>query len=206
VPQLSADPLGGGNTNGKFMNNKKTFLLVLIILGFIVGKYAWDKLFTNSEIVSFEDSDWSPKNILGVRFESPFELSETEINNSTRDIVKERRKYKYATESISLFIEFAEYKEGIPLDLDGSANETVQAFKARKEVSDFIYEVKPINRNSLNGRLIQGTFKWNGRELEFSNEWYKKDLKLLSISCQNMNHEENREVRERIMKSINITL
>jgi hypothetical protein len=188
------------------MSNKTIILIILVIFVFIGGKYAWDMLFANSEIVSFDDSDWSQKNILGVKFESPFELSETktDIPNSQKEIIKGFNKFQYKAETITMLIKLIEFKDGAPNDLN-RIYEQVELLRATRGVYAFNYEVKPIDNNSFTGRLVQGTCKMNGKEAEFSGECYKKDSKQIQIFCIYLNHKENREVRERIMKSINVT-
>jgi hypothetical protein len=190
------------------MSAKHILTIILFAVGFIGGKYAWDKLFSESEIVSFEDSDWGRKQILGVRFESPFDLSETEVDlpNSIKQYIKIMKTYQYDAQALSLFISRVEYNDGIVTDIDGAVNGAVQNMKASKGVSDFTYDVKPITKNFLTGRLLQGTCKIKGKEAEFVGELYKKDSKLLQILSMNLSHEENREARGRIMKSMKITL
>jgi hypothetical protein len=190
------------------MSTKHILTIILFVVGFIGGKYAWNKLFSESEIVSFEDSDWGRKQILGVQFESPFELSETEVElpPSVKQYVKLMKTYQYDSQALSLFISRAEYNDGIATDIDGAVNGAVQNMKASKGVSDFIYTVKPITKNFLAGRLLQGTCKMKGKEAEFIGEIYLKDTKLLQILSFNLNYAENREARGRIMKSMKITL
>jgi hypothetical protein len=196
------------NTNGEFMTKNHIISIVFLIIGFIGGKYAYDMFFTESEIVSFEDSDWGRKNILGVRFDAPFELSETEIDlpPSVGKYVKVMNTFQYTAQSLSLFVSRAEYNEGISLNLDGAVNGSVQNMKANKDITDFNYEIKPIEKHSLTGRLLQGTCKMKGKDAEFIGEIYLKDTKLIQILSFNLSHEENREARDRIMKSVSIAL
>jgi hypothetical protein len=190
------------------MTKRHIISIIFLIIGAVGGKYAYDMFFAESEIVSFEDSDWSRKNILGIRFEAPFELSETEIDlsHSVRQYLKEMNTFEYTAQSLSLFLSRAEYKDGIPLSLDGAVNGAIQNMKASKGVSDFIYEVNPIEKHSLTGRLVQGTCKMKEKDAEFIGEVYLKDTKLIQILSFNLSYEKNREARERIMKSMNIAL
>jgi hypothetical protein len=190
------------------MTKNRIISIIFLIIGAIGGKYAYDMYFAEPDIVTFEDSDWGRKNILGVRFEAPFELSETEIDlpRSVKQYVKAMNTFQYTALSLSLFVNRTEYNDGIPLNLDGAVNGAIQTMKATEGVSDFNYEVKPIEKHSLTGQLLEGTCKMKGKEAEFISEVYLKDSKLIQILSFNLKHEKNREARERIMKSINIIL
>jgi hypothetical protein len=77
---------------------------------------------------------------------------------------------------------------------------------ASKGMSDYSYESKPINKNLLEGRLINGTCKVKGKEAEFVAEFYKYNLKLMWVYCLYLKHDENRDVKDQIMNSLKITL
>jgi len=190
------------------MNSKKIISIIVFILAAIGGKLAYDEFFKESEIVSFELSDWSIRSYLGAQFESPFELSTMEVPlpPSVKQYVKVMENYKYESNPISLVISRAEYVEGISVDLDGAVKGSNQNMSASKEISDYSYESKPINKNLLEGRLVNGTCKVKGKEAEFIAEYYKSDLKLMWVCCLYLKHDENRDIKDRIMNSLKITL
>lgn len=190
------------------MTTKTIVSILLFIAGIIGGKYVYDTLFGQSEIASFEDSDWTRTECLGVRFEVPFELSDMDLDlpESVRQYIKVMNNYQYESKSISLFISNAEYNTGVKANIDGAVNGAVRSMEAQKGVSDFTYTVKNIEKNSIEGRLIEGTCKIKGLNAEFVGEIYLRNLKLLQILAMNLSHTENREVRDRIMKSMKVTL
>lgn len=190
------------------MTSKRILLILVSILASIGGKLAYDALFEESEIVSFESLDWRHRNYIGVEFEAPFELSEVDLELPVhiKPFVQTLATYKYDSKSLSLFISRAEYKEGISTDLNGAVQGATQNMKANDDITDFSFEVKPFSRNFLEGRLVNGTFKVKEKDAEFVAEFYKNGSKLMQILCVNLKYDENREARERIMKSLNVTL
>lgn len=187
---------------------KKIITIIFFIVGAIAGKYAYNVLFGQSEIASFEDSDWDIKRYAVVKVELPFDLSETDLKlpEYVKKHVKMMENYKYESKSISFFISFAEYREGIDANIDGAVDGAINNMKAGKGISDFTYTVKNIEKNFIEGRLIEGTFKLKEQDVEFIGEIFLKDLKLLQILAINLNYEENREIRDRILKSIKFDL
>lgn len=152
-------------------------------------------------------ADWKFQSYLGVQLEAPFELSKTELELpvGVKPFVKKLDTYKYDTKALGLFISRAEYKEGIPTDIDGAVQGGIQNMQAGEGVSDFSYEVKPISKNYWEGRRVTGTMKFKGKDAEFVFEIYKNNSKLLQIISSNLVYPENREARERIMKSVRIS-
>ncbi|MBI1939568.1 MAG: hypothetical protein HYS25_15775 [Ignavibacteriales bacterium] len=189
------------------MTWKRIFSILIFIASFIGGKFAYSALFGESDTVSFEASDWKFQSYLGVQFESPFELSKTELELpvGVKPFVKKFDTYKYDTKALGLFISRAEYKEGIPSDIDGAVQGGIQNMQAGEGVSDFSYEVRPISKNYWEGRRATGTMKFKGKDAEFAFEVYKNNSKLLQIISTNLIYPENSAVIERIMKSMQIS-
>jgi hypothetical protein len=110
------------------MNSKKIISIVVFILAFIVGKLAYDEFFKESDIASFELSDWGNRNYLSAQFESPFELSTMEVPlpPSIKQYVKSMENYMYESNPISLMISRVEYVEGTSVDLDGTVKGAIR--------------------------------------------------------------------------------
>ncbi len=190
------------------MTTKRVLSVLLFIVGMIAGKLAYDEFFGESETVSFEDTDWLPATLLGVRYEAPFELAPMDLKlpEHIKVYVKEMTNYHYESKPIGFFLSRAEYQPGVKVDIDGAVQGAVQNMQAQKGISDFTYETSKIQKNFIDGRLVKGTCKVNGEDAEFICQLFAKDLKLLQIMTMNLSYPENRTVRDRILKSIRISL
>jgi hypothetical protein len=131
---------------------------------------------------------------------------EVDLPANIKQFVQSMTTYKYDSKSLSLYISRAEYKEGIPTDLNGAVQGATRNLKASDDITDFSYDVKPSERTYLEGRVVNGTLKMKGKDAEFVGEFYKDGSKLLQILCIHLKHDENRQARDRIMKSLNVTL
>lgn len=190
------------------MNAKHVIAIVFSIIGIIAGRYAYQAFFGQSDTVSFEDSDWSRVQYLGITFDAPFELTPMEVPlpANVKQYVKEMKTYKYETKALGFFISRAEYQGGITPNIDGAVDGAMRNIQATKGVTDFTYTVANNDKNSMAGRLITGTCKVDKKDAEFIAHIYLKDLKLLQIMSMNLKHPENREIRDRIIKSLTISL
>jgi hypothetical protein len=172
------------------------------------GKLAYDEFFAESETASFEEVDWTPSTCLGVRYEAPFELTPMDLKlpEHIKVYVKEMANYHYESKPIGFYISRAEYQPGVKPNIDGAVQGAVQNMQAEKGITDYTYEVSNIKKDFIEGRLIKGTCKVHGHDAEFICQIFLKDLKLLQIVTMNLSFPENREVRDRILKSIRISL
>ena len=114
--------------------------------------------------------------------------------------------YKYESKAIGVFVSKVEYKEGVETSFDGAVQGTINGLQNAEGVSDFKHEIKDIKRIYLKGKQIKGSFKIKDRTSEFLGEMYSSGQKLLQILCVNLNYHENREIRDKIMKSVKIKL
>jgi len=190
------------------MTTNRILSILIFVVGMVGGKLAYDELFAEPETVSFEDIDWAYFDRLGVRYEAPFELAPMELDlpEYVKTYVKEMNNLHYESKAIGFFISRAEYRPGVKPNIDGAVQGAVQNMKSQKGITEFTYKASPIRKNSIEGRLVEGTCKVNEEDAEFVCQVFAKDLKLLQIMTMNLSFPENRAVRDRILKSVNITL
>ncbi|RPI02588.1 MAG: hypothetical protein EHM64_13675 [Ignavibacteriae bacterium] len=190
------------------MTTKHIFTVLFLIIGFIGGKFAYDALFGQSDTANYEETDWTKSYCLGVAYEAPFELSlmDLQIPQNVKRYVKEMENYQFESMPITFYISRAEYQVGITPNIDGAVNGSVQSMQVQKGITDFTHNVSTIDKNSMEGRLVKGTCKINGKDAEFIAYTYLKNMKLLQIMIMNLNLPENREVKDRIIKSMRISL
>ncbi|MFC2082209.1 hypothetical protein ACFLR4_03110 [Bacteroidota bacterium] len=182
--------------------------ILAIIIGFIAGKFAYNALFGESEIASYEIHEWLNRSYIGVTFEAPFELSEADLELPLvlKPYVKNMETYNYESKAVALFLSKIEYNPDIPVDIDGAAEGAAANMGANEDVTEFNYEVEKIEKNFIEGRRMTGGFKLNDKDTEFVAELYVQKSKLLQILITNLSYPENREVRDRILKSFKVTL
>jgi len=190
------------------MVKKQIIFIIFLIIVIIGGMLVYNALFKQSEIAEYDDEDWSRSRCLGVAFEAPFELSlmDLQLPDNVEKIIKKIENYKFDSKSIVFFISRAEYNNGVTVNIDGAVEGAVMNIKASKEITDLTYEVSNNYENSFEGRLVKGKYKINKKDSEFIAHFYVNNLKMLQILITNLDFPENREVRDRIMESIRITL
>jgi len=186
--------------------------LVVSIMIFVIcaigGKLAYDALFNDPEITSFEESKWRNREYLGIKFESPFELSETEVDlpKFIKPFVKYMNTYEYDSKALCLGVSRSENIEGLSVDIDGAVKGMMMSLDADDDVSGLDYEASPVYKHYLEGRKITGKIKMKGKNAVITAELFKSGSKLIQILWTNLDFPENREVGERIMQSIRIQL
>jgi hypothetical protein len=187
---------------------KVVISFIIFTLSAIGGKLAFDALLNDPEAASFEESKWRNREYLGINFESPFELSETEIEipKFVKPFVKYMNTYKYDSKAVSLFVSKSEYIEDIPTDIDGALKGAMLSMRANEDVKDFDYQSSNIYKNFLEGRRAEGKFKMNGKDAVFTAEFYKSGSKLIQVIWSGLDFPENREIGERIFQSVRIKL
>jgi hypothetical protein len=190
------------------MTTQRILSVLIFIVSMIGGKLAYDALFGESEIASFEEADWSLSRCLGVQYEAPFELAPMDLKlpEHIKIYVKEMNNYHFESKPIGFFISRAEYQPGVKPDIDGAVKGAVQNMQAQEGITDYAYVVSNIKKDFIDGRFIKGTCKVDEQDAEFVCQIFMKDLKLLQIMTMNLSFPENREIRDRILKSIRITL
>ncbi len=190
------------------MTTSRILSILIFVVGMIAGKFAYDELFGESDTVSFEDTDWTFSDCLGVHYEAPFAVSPMELPlpEHIKRYVKEMNTYHYESKPIGLFISRAEYQQIVKPDIDGAVQGAVNNMQAQKGITDFTYKSTHIVRDFIEGRLVEGTCKLNGDDAEFVCQLFVKDMKLLQIMTMNLSYPENRAVRDRILKSVRITM
>jgi len=188
------------------MAAQRILSIVFIIIGIVIGKLAYNALFGESDIAEYEDADWNRSVSLGVTYEAPFELSPIEIKlpQYVKSYIKEMESYKFESRPIAFFISRAEYRDGVTIDLNGAVEGGIRNLQAQKGITDLSYKVSNIEKNFIEGRLVKGTCKVDEKDAEFVMQIYAKNLILLQIMEMNLDYPENREIRDRIMKSIRI--
>ena len=190
------------------MTTQRVLSILLFAVGIFAGKLAYDEFFGESEVASFDELDWTPSDRVGVRYEAPFELApmDLELPEHIKVYVKEMSSYHYESKPLAFFVSRAEYQPGIKLDIEGAVNGAVQNMQAQKGITEFTYEASKVTKDFIEGRLIKGTCKVNGEDAEFIAQIYIKNVKMLQIITMNLSFPENREIRDRILKSIRISL
>jgi hypothetical protein len=190
------------------MTTKRILSIIFIIIGIICGKLAYNALFVQSDIAEYEDTDWIKSNYLGVTYEAPFELSpmDLQLPQNAKNYIKEMENYKFESNPIAFIISRVEYQAGVTTSINGAVDGAVQNMQAQKGITEFSYKVSNIDSNFIEGRLIKGTCKADKKDAEFIVYIYLKNLKLLQIMAMNLDFPENREIRNRIIKSIRFEL
>ena len=190
------------------MSWKTVGSILVFIISFIAGKFAYNALFGESDTASYEIHEWLNRSYIGVTFEAPFELSvaDLELPMMLKPYVKKMETYNYESNAVALFLSKIEYNPDIPVDIDGAAEGAAASMGATEDVKEFDYKVEKIEKNFLEGRRITGSFKLNDKDAEFIGEFYARNSKLLQILITNLSYPENREVRDRIFKTCKITL
>ena len=193
------------------MDAKKIIISIIIFsAAFVAGKYAYDFFFNEPEIASFETVDWRTRILTdaGVTMQAPFDLDpiNIEVPAYVKQMLKSISNYKYESKAIGVFVSKAEYKEDVEISFEGAVNGALNGLKNAEGVTDFKHEITDIRKNYLNGKQIKGSFKIKDHTSEFLGEMYRDRNKLLQILCVILNFDENREIRDKIMKSIRIKL
>ncbi len=187
---------------------KKISMVLILILSLAGGKYAYDALFGDKVQASFDESDWNEKTYLGVSFQSPFELSSTEIElpASVKQRVKLFSTYKYEQKAFAFFVSVIEINADIPIDLDNAVKGAVGNMRTGEGITDYTYNVAEITKWFLEGRMVTDKMKVKGKDCEFVAELYKKNSRMLQLIWTNLAYPENREVRDRIFKTMKASL
>ena len=188
------------------MSTKTIVSIIAVILGFVIGKLAYDYFFSESDTVSFDQGDWQSRSYLDFTFEAPFELTPADVDlpPAVKKFVSKTEMAKYDTRALSFIINRTEYIDGTPTDIDGAVRGAMANMKLANGVTDFEYESSTANRDSLEGRSMKGTFKLKGHDTEFNGRIYKLKTRLWVLICVNLVKEENRAARERVMKSVKL--
>jgi len=187
---------------------KAVISFMIFTLSAIGGKLAYDALLNDPEVASFEESEWRNRKYLGISFESPFELSETEIEipEFVKPFVRYMSTYQYDSKAVSFAVCKSEYIDNIPTDIDGAVKGAMMNMRADKDVSDFDYEAAHVYKHYLEGRRASGKFKMKGKDALFTAEFYKSGSKLIQVLWTDLDFTENREIGERIFQSVRIKL
>ncbi|MGE5860291.1 MAG: hypothetical protein ACM34J_07040 [Ignavibacteria bacterium] len=181
---------------------------MILTISIVAGKLAYDEFFNDPEIAAFEESKWRHRDYLGVKFESPFELSKTEVElpKYIKPFVKYMDVYKYERKALCLVISKSEYIENMHVDLNGAVKGMMNSLKADDDITGVTYKTAPISKHYLTGRKITGKFKMNGKDAVISGELYKSGSRLLQVLLTNLDYPENHAAGERIMNSMRIQL
>jgi hypothetical protein len=190
------------------MTGKNIASVVLFIIALVGGRYAFEALFAESEVASFDESKWKQCSYAGITFDSPFELEEVdmEIPLTLRSYVKEMKNFVYESKSLTFFISKAEYKSGIPVDIDGAIDGALSNMEMTEGVSDFTFDVQTIDKNNSECRKATGKFRIDKYDSEFVALMHVKKSTLVQILSTNLSYDENRSVRDRIFESLNVKL
>ncbi|MBN1397641.1 MAG: hypothetical protein JXA06_06390 [Bacteroidetes bacterium] len=190
------------------MDKKQIVFIVFCVAGAIAGMIIYNVFFKQSDVAEYDKDDWSRSRCLGVAFEAPFELSvmDMELPDYVRKMIKTMENYKYDSKAIALFISRTEYQEGVKVNIDGAVQGSVTNIKASREITDLTYDVTNNYDNTFEGRIVKGKYKINKKDAEFIAHFYVNNLKMLQILITNLDIPENREVRDRILKSVRVTL
>lgn len=190
------------------MTGKNIASVIIFIIALVGGRYAFKAIFAEPEIASFEESKWKQCSYEGITFDSPFELEEldVEIPFTLKAYVKEMKNFVYESKSLTLFVSKAEYKAGIPVDIDGAIDGALSNMKRTDGVSDFTFDVQTIDKINSECRKATGNFKINENDSEFVALLHVKKSTLVQILSTNLSYDENRAIRDRIFESLDVKL
>lgn len=202
------------NLDKKLASSSKTsYILVSIIflaLAGTIGKEIAKKIFSPTEVISVEPSEWKVRNFqnIGLSIESPFELNEgyLELPSEYKSMVKEMKFYQYTSDPFSVNITYALYFDDIVPSLDGAANGAINNMRIAKGVENFTSSISNVNLGEIPGRMIKGSFKIQKQSAEFIGVIYISGLNTWQILCTYLNHSENRVIVNKIITSVKIAL
>ena len=202
----------GSETKSKNSKGSKIFYVVISIIVMAIagtiGKEVAKKLFSPSEEVTIDISDWKTKNIFysGLTIETPFELKEStlELPSQYRDMIKEMLTYQYSSNPFSMNVAYAVYSDEIIPNLDGAAQGAINNMRVAKGVEKFSSSISDIIMNGLPGRMISGRYLIQKNQAEFIGVVYTVNSKSWQILCTFLSNVENRNIAHKIINSIQI--
>lgn len=205
---------GGGRVKAPTSTKTKIGATIATIILFAlfgtIGKVVYKELFSPSEVVSVEFSDWKTQKILntGLSIETPFELSEgtLELPTEYRSMINKMIVYQYSSNPILINLTYAVYSDDIVPNLDGAAQGAINNMRGANEVENFTSEISNIHLNDIPGRMIKGNFKIHKQLAEYRGVIYARGLVTWQILFTYLAKKENKEVVDRIINSVKITL
>ncbi len=188
------------------MARKPVLIIVAFIAGALLVVLAYRTFFNEPDIAEFDNADWSSRTYCRVRCESPFELTvkEIELPENVRRVLKSMDSYAYESDAIALFISRADYVDGTPLSIDGAVRGSMANMELGGECKNLEYRTRNADAGAMQTRIVGGSFLKNGKMADFDARYYLVGTELYQIMCINLQHDENKMIRERIMKSIRV--
>lgn len=199
-----------GNSNSKFKIGFTLGTILIVAIMGTIGKELAKKIFTPSESISVEATDWKIRSIAdsGLLVETPFELSKGKIDLPAEylELVEEMTVTQYSSDPISFNATYVIYDDHIIPSLDGAANGAINNMRIAKDVSDFTATIRNIYLGSIPGRMIEGSFTIKKNKAEYKGVVYANDQRTWQVLCIYLAQDKNRMMVNRIINSIQITL